>query len=105
MNCALSKYKVHSVKSFYYHGFYFRSVKFGGKSLWAIVGFGFGCSSVNILFSFLLRGGNLVKIFQILVHCVLRKMTDRKKNTRAFAKTNPDIHLYGELPPVTRKKK
>ena len=30
-------------------------------------------------------------------------MTARKKNIRAFAKTNPDIPLYGELPPVIRK--
>ena len=30
-------------------------------------------------------------------------MTDRKKNTRAFTKTNPDVPLYGELPPITRK--
>ena len=30
-------------------------------------------------------------------------MTDRKKNTRAFARTNPDVPLYGELPTVTRK--
>ena len=45
----------------------------------------------------------MVKKFQILVHCVLRKMADRKKNTRAFAKTNSDIPLYGELPPVVRK--
>ena len=30
-------------------------------------------------------------------------MTDKKKTTRAFVKTNPDIPLYGELPPVVRK--
>ena len=37
------------------------------------------------------------------MYCVLRKITNRKKNTRAFAKTNLDILLYGELPPVVRK--
>ena len=79
-------------------------MKFGGKRLLTVVGFAFGYRSVNISFSFLLGGGNSVKRFQILVHCVLRKMTNREKNTRAFAKTNPDIPLYGELPPVVRKK-
>ena len=105
MNFALSKYKVCIVKSVYCHGFYFRRVKFGEKSLLVVVCFDFGYNGVNILFSFLLGGGDSIKRLQILVHFLLRKMANRKKNTRAFAKTNPDIHLYGELPPVTRKKK
>ena len=65
--------------------------------------FSFGYRSVNILFSFLLRGGDSVKRFQILVHCVLRKMAYRKTNTIAFVKKNPNIPLYGELPLVVRK--
>ena len=103
MHCALSKYIVCIVKSVYCHGFCFRRVKFGRKNLPVVVGFVFGYSGVNISFSFFVGGGNSVQRFQILVHCVLRKMADRKKNTRAFAKTNPNIPLYCELPPVVRK--
>ena len=58
------------MKSVYCHGFYFRRVKFGRKSLPAAVGFVFSYSGVDILFSFLLGGGDSVKGFQILVHSV-----------------------------------
>ena len=30
-------------------------------------------------------------------------MVDKRKNMRAFTKTNLDVPLNGELPPVTRK--
>ena len=65
--------------------------------------FSSGYSVLSILFSFLLRGGNSVKRFHILVHYILRKMIHKKKTTRAFVKTNPGIPLYSELSLVVRK--
>ena len=101
MHCALSKYGVHIARSFYCHEFYFKK----WERLIGCCRFSSGCSVLSILFSFLLGGGDSVKRFHILVHYMLRKMTDKKKTTRAFVKKNPDIPLYGELPPIVRKKK